>query len=142
VRAFEQAAEIFFAGDDFRAGLAGETGHGFVFHFEPFQPHDADVFPALFPDLALAKFHGRHDINRLSETPEISVLFRMASFLLFPMAVGINDQQGKNNQTGGKKDDNERLISPHIAHKTGEIGIHFRPIYTKPRERQNDGLKR
>jgi len=58
VRAFEQAAEIFFAGDDFRAFLAGEAGRGFVFHLEPFEAHDADVFRALFPDLALAKFHG------------------------------------------------------------------------------------
>ena len=57
MRAFEQAAEIFFAGDGFRAGLAGEAGQGFVFHFEPFQPHDADIFLALFPDLALLQFH-------------------------------------------------------------------------------------
>jgi hypothetical protein len=142
VRALQQPAKVFFTGDDFRAFLAGEAGHGFVFHLEPFQPHDADVFPALFPDLALAQFHVRHDTSRLGETLEISVLFRVASLLLFPMAVGINDQQGKNDQTGGKKDDNEWFISPHIAHKTGEIGIHFRPIYTMPRERQNDGLKR
>jgi hypothetical protein len=135
VRAFEQAAEILFAGDDLCASLAGEAGHGFVFHFEPFDPHDADVFPALFPDLALTQFHGRHDTSRLGETLEISVLFRVASLLLFPMAIGINDQQGKNDQAGGKKDDNEWLIPPHIAHKTGEIGIHFRPIYTTPGER-------
>ena len=57
MRAFEQAAEILFAGDDFRAGFAGEAGRGFVFHFKSFQTHDADIFPALFPDLALAQFH-------------------------------------------------------------------------------------
>jgi hypothetical protein len=142
VRAFEQAAEIFFAGDDFRAGLAGEAGHGFVFHLEPLQPHDADVFSALFPDLALAQSHGRQDTNRLGETLEISVLFRVASLLLFPMAMSVNDQQDKNNQADGEENDYERLISPHIAHKTGEIGIHFRPVYTMSWESQNDGLKR
>lgn len=59
MRAFEQAAEIFFAGDVHRAFLVAEVGHGFVFHFEPFETHDADVFLALFPDLALAQLHGR-----------------------------------------------------------------------------------
>jgi len=54
---FQQAAEIFFAGDVPRAFLVAEVGHGFIFHFEPFQAHDADVFIALFPDLALAQFH-------------------------------------------------------------------------------------
>jgi len=58
MRAFEQAAEIFFAGDAHHAFFVGEIGHGFVFHFEPFEAHDADVFLALFPDLALAEFHG------------------------------------------------------------------------------------
>ena len=58
VRAFEQAAEIFFAGDDFRAGLAGQAGVGFVFHFEPFEPDDADKLSVFFPDLGLGEFHG------------------------------------------------------------------------------------
>ena len=57
MRAFEQAAEIFFAGDDFRPFLVAEVGHGFVFHFKPFEAHDADVFLVFFPDLALAQFH-------------------------------------------------------------------------------------
>src|SRR5471032_913066 len=63
---FEQAAEIFFAGDVPRAFLVAGVGHGLVFHFEPFEAHDADVFLALFPNLALAQFHGRHwkDRNR------------------------------------------------------------------------------
>jgi hypothetical protein len=55
--AFEQAAEILFAGDYFRAGLAGEAIQRFVFHLKPFQPHDADVLSVLFPDLTLAEFH-------------------------------------------------------------------------------------
>ena len=58
LRAFEQAAEIFFAGDDFRAGLAGEAGVGFVFHFQPFEPDDADELAVFFPDLGLGEFHG------------------------------------------------------------------------------------
>ena len=58
MRALEQAAEIFFAGDLLRAFLVAEVGHGFVFHFQPFEAHDADVFPVFFPDLALAQFHG------------------------------------------------------------------------------------
>ena len=58
LRRFEQAAEIFFAGDLQRAFLGGEAGHGFIFHFEPFEPDDADVLLALLPDLALAQFHG------------------------------------------------------------------------------------
>lgn len=53
----EQAAEIFLAGNVSCAFLAGEAGQGLVFHFEPFQPHDADVFLAMFPNLALAQFH-------------------------------------------------------------------------------------
>jgi len=48
LRAFEQAAEIFFAGDGFRAGLAGEAGMGFVFHFQPFKADDADELPVFF----------------------------------------------------------------------------------------------
>ena len=63
MRAFEQAAEILFAGDDLCASLAGEAGHGFVFHLKPFEADDADVFRALFPDLALAKVHGHHYMN-------------------------------------------------------------------------------
>ena len=57
MRAFEQAAEIFFAGDVLRAFLVAKVGQGFVFHLEPFEAHDADVFLFLFPDLALAQFH-------------------------------------------------------------------------------------
>jgi hypothetical protein len=64
VRALEQAAEIFFAGDVLGAFFAGEIGEGFVFHFEPHEPHDADVFLALFPDLALAQLHGNEYTNR------------------------------------------------------------------------------
>ena len=67
LRRFEQAAEIFFAGDLQRAFLGGEAGHGFVFHFEPFEPDDADVLRALLPDLALAEFHERaHGKKNLS----------------------------------------------------------------------------
>jgi len=58
MRAFEQAAEILFAGDGFCAGLVGEVDQGFVFHFQPFKPDQADVLSVLFPDLTLAKLYG------------------------------------------------------------------------------------
>jgi hypothetical protein len=78
----------------------------------------------------------------LGETLDISVLLGMAIFLLSPMAMGVNDQQDKNNQADGAENDDEWLVSPHIAHKTGEIGIHFRSSYTTPGETQNNGRKR
>jgi hypothetical protein len=91
---------------------------------------------------ARTQCHGRQDVSRLRKMLEISVFLGMASFLFFPVAVGVNDQEAKNDQTDNKYDDNERLVSPHIAHKTRKIGAHFRLIYTMPGERQNDGLKR
>jgi hypothetical protein len=66
MRAFEQTAEIFFAGDVPGAFLVAEVGHGLVFHFEPLKAHDADVFLVLFPDLALAELHGTEYMNRKS----------------------------------------------------------------------------
>jgi len=63
---FQQAAEIFFAGDVPGAFFAGEADQGFVFHLEPFQPHDADIFLALFPDLALLQFHRHVVLGRQS----------------------------------------------------------------------------
>ena len=57
VCAFEQAAEIFFAGGLRGAFPGGEADHGLVFHREPSQLHDAEILPVFFPDLALAKFH-------------------------------------------------------------------------------------
>lgn len=50
---FEQPTEVFFAGDMHGAGLAGEAGVGFVFHFEALQADDADVFFFALPNLAL-----------------------------------------------------------------------------------------
>ena len=58
LRAFEQTAEIFFTGNDLRAGLAGEAGVGFVFHFQTFEADDADKLSVFFPDLGLGEFHG------------------------------------------------------------------------------------
>ena len=79
MRPFEQAAEVFFAGDVLCAFLVAEVGHGFVFHFEPFQTHDADVFPALFPELALIQFHAsticigfvRRDVSLSGTRPKL-----------------------------------------------------------------------
>jgi hypothetical protein len=53
----EQPAEILLAGDVMRAFLAHQAGHAFVFDFETFQSDDANVFFAMFPDLALAQLH-------------------------------------------------------------------------------------
>ena len=57
MRAFEQAAEIFFAGLVQRALFVAEVGHGFIFHREPLQLHDAEILLARFPDLSLTQFH-------------------------------------------------------------------------------------
>ena len=64
LRAFEQAAEIFFAGDHFGAGFAGEAGMGFVFHFQTFEADDADELSVFFPDLGLGKSHGGDECCR------------------------------------------------------------------------------
>ena len=57
VGAFEQTAEIFFAGVLMLAVSELEIGGGFVADFEPFEVDDADEFLAALPDLALLKFH-------------------------------------------------------------------------------------
>jgi hypothetical protein len=54
---FEKAAEILFARDMFHAFFAVEAGERFIFHFEPLQTDDADVFLVFLPDLTLTEFH-------------------------------------------------------------------------------------
>jgi hypothetical protein len=61
----------------------------------------------------------------LGETLEVSVLFRVASLLFFPVTIGVNDQQGKYNESGHEENDGEWFILPYLTYKTGEIGIHF-----------------
>ncbi len=39
------------------AALVCGAVEGFIFHFEPFEAHDADEFLALLPDLTLTEFH-------------------------------------------------------------------------------------
>jgi hypothetical protein len=56
-RAFEQAAEIFFACVLMFAVRELEIRRGFVTDFEPFELNNADILIAAFPDLALLKFH-------------------------------------------------------------------------------------
>lgn len=56
--AFEQAAEIFFAGVPVRAAGELEIGGGLVADFEALKLDDADIFRTAFPDLALPQFHG------------------------------------------------------------------------------------
>ena len=45
------------------------------------------------------------------------------------MAISVNHQQNKNDQPDGEENDNERFVSPNIAHEIGEIGIHLRSIF-------------
>ena len=71
VRALKQAAEILFAGDNFGAGLAGEVGVGFIFHFEAFETDDPDELAILFPDLGLGEFHGGKDKNFQREAAQV-----------------------------------------------------------------------
>src|ERR1035437_8857277 len=86
VGTLEQPAEIFFAGLVQRAFLGGETEHGFIFHGEAFQLYDADIFLALFPDLALAKFHGSNNESKNSAPRSArrnEVLWASSSLLIF-----------------------------------------------------------
>jgi hypothetical protein len=92
VRSLEQAAKIFFAGDDFRAVLAGEAGHGFVFHFKSFQTHDADVFPALFPNLALAQFHGVMIPTDWEKRLKFQCIFKRRPFCFFDSEVSLTSR--------------------------------------------------
>jgi hypothetical protein len=46
-----------------------------------------------------------------------SVLFRVASFLLFPVTMGVDDQQEKNNEARDNENDDDGLVTPHIAYK-------------------------
>ena len=61
---------------------------------------------------------------------EISVLFGMAFFFLFPMAIGVNDQQDKNNEATYCENDNDRFVMPNFTYKIGNVRTHFSQIYT------------
>src|SRR5579863_372493 len=56
--AFEQPAEILFAGVLVLAVGELEIGGGFVTHLKPLEVNDAHKFVAALPDLALLEFHG------------------------------------------------------------------------------------
>ena len=83
MRAFEQAAKIFFAGDLDRAFFGREAGHGFIFHFEAFEPDDAEILLTLFPSLALAEFHecGNKKSVSLDLRPKETAVSRRLLFL-------------------------------------------------------------
>ena len=59
---FQQAAEIFFAGVTMLAFAGVEIFEDFVGDLQSFEMNDADVFIAVFPDLALLEFE-RHAIS-------------------------------------------------------------------------------
>jgi hypothetical protein len=46
-----------------------------------------------------------------------SVFFRVASFLFFPITMTVNDQQEKNNEAHDNDNDDDGLVTPHIANK-------------------------
>jgi hypothetical protein len=46
-----------------------------------------------------------------------SVLFRVASFLFFPVTMRVDDQQQKNNEARDNENDDDGLVTPHIAYK-------------------------
>jgi len=73
--------------------------------------------------------------------PEMSVLFGMALFFLFPMAIGVNDQQDKNNEGAYCENDNDRFVMPHFTYKIGNIRTHFSRIYTIFAEWEMDGKR-
>jgi hypothetical protein len=58
------------------------------------------------------------------------VLFGVASFLFFPVAIGVNDQQGENNQAADSDNDDDGLVTPHIAYKIRNVRTHTFLIYT------------
>ena len=58
------------------------------------------------------------------------MLFGVASFLLFPMAMSVNDQQDKNDEADDTDNDDDGLVTPQIAHKIDNVLTHTFPIYT------------
>ncbi|MGD0745415.1 MAG: hypothetical protein ABSA45_09695 [Verrucomicrobiota bacterium] len=60
---------------------------------------------------------------------KFSVFPGVTSFHFFPVAISVNDQQGENNQAADSQNGDAGLVTPHIAHKIGNILAHF-PTYT------------
>src|SRR5882724_9101726 len=56
--------------------------------------------------------------------------FPVTFLLLFPVAISVDDQEGKNSKTGHKQNDHHRLVAPDIFQKTGHIRVHFTVSYT------------
>lgn len=54
---FQEPAEVLLGRVMMPAFTRLEVGDGLVFHFEPFEMDDPDELIAVFPDLALLKFH-------------------------------------------------------------------------------------
>jgi hypothetical protein len=67
------------------------------------------------------------------------VLFGVAPFLFFPVAISVNDQQDKNNEAGDNENDDDGFVTPHIAYKIGNVRTHTFPIYTTFVECETDG---
>lgn len=58
------------------------------------------------------------------------MFFGVAAFLFFPMAMSVNDQQGKNDQSANQHHNDDGLVLPEIPHEAGEIIRHTGLIYT------------
>jgi hypothetical protein len=59
-----------------------------------------------------------------------SVLFGLAPFLSFPLAISVDDQQDKNNEAGDSENDDDGFVTPHIAYKIGNVRTHIFTTYT------------
>jgi hypothetical protein len=90
---FQQAAEVLLA-DVMKGSLAGgEALDGLVFHFQPLEMQDAEIFLAAFPDLVLlqsdfpghAKVSGKMPVSPDSESGETR---RTAGYFFFFLATG------------------------------------------------------
>lgn len=51
-------------------------------------------------------------------------------FLLLPVAMGVNDQQGKNDESADQQHNDYWLMFPDLAHEAGEIIKHLDLMYT------------
>lgn len=51
-------------------------------------------------------------------------------FLFFPVAISVNDQQHKNNETADKQNQDDWFVVPQLFHEIRKVGTHLISIYT------------
>lgn len=54
----------------------------------------------------------------------------MTFLALFAMEIGVQDQENKNEKANETKNNDERLVVPHLAHKLEEVRTHGVLTYT------------